>query len=491
MTDNPSIPARHGANHGANASRRAALLAALAAAVISGCAQLPPREAGPQVKPIAQYATVQSFAAAPAPWPADAWWKAYEDAQLDRLIAEALADSPSVAAADGRLRHAQSLVQSADAALLPQVSGNASVSEQKQSYNYLSPRNATPQGWNDYGRATLDFSWEIDFWGKNRAALAAATSDADAAQADAAQARIILATSIASAYAELSREHAALDTANAALTVRSKTAELFARRFDNGLETLASVKQVDARRASAQADVLAIEEQIALQRNRIAALLGAGPDRALAIARPTVRLQRAFGLPPQLPVELIGRRPDVVAARLRAEASARRIDQARAAFYPNVNLVAFIGVQSLGLDMLGKSGSSIGGVGPALSLPIFDGGRLRAQLGGVNADHALAVASYDSTVVQALQDVADAAVSQKALRPQLVRTNEAVDAAREAWRLQNNRYEGGLSNYLEVLSAEDTLLSNLRTQSDLQSRAFTLDVALTRALGGGYGAVQN
>ncbi|MEJ8847578.1 efflux transporter outer membrane subunit [Variovorax rhizosphaerae] len=486
MNDKSSNPRQSGTSRPLTVA-----LATIATAVISACAQLPAREAGPQVKPVTQYATAQSFTAASVAWPADTWWHAYEDPQLDQLITEALADAPSVAAADARLRKAQAFVQTADAALMPQISANAAITGQKQSYNYLSPRNATPEGWKDYGRATLDFSWEIDFWGKNRAALAAATSDADAARADAAQARIILSTSIASAYAELAREHAALDTANAALTVRSKTADLLARRFDNGLETLPSVKQVDARRASSQAEVLSIEEQLALQRNRIAALLGAGPDRALAITRPTVRLQRAFGLPQQLPAELIGRRADVVAARLRAEAAARRIDQARAAFYPNVNLVAFIGVQSLGLDMLGKSGSSIGSVGPAISLPIFDGGRLRAQLGGTNADYAQAVASYDGAVVQALQDVADATVSQKALGPQLARTDEAVGAAREAWRLQNNRYEGGLSNYLEVLSAEDTLLANMRTQSDLQSRAFSLDVALVRALGGGYATARN
>ncbi|MET0541221.1 MAG: efflux transporter outer membrane subunit [Variovorax sp.] len=486
MNHKPSNPTQHSARR-----PLVVALATIAAAVISACAPLPAREAGPQLKPVTQYGSTQSFAAAPADWPADAWWRTYEDPQLDQLITEALADAPSVAAADARLRRAQALVRTADAALMPQVSANAAISAQKQSYNYLSPRNATPEGWKDYGRATLDFSWEIDFWGKNRSALAAATSDADAARADAAQARIILSTSIASAYAELAREHAALDTANAALTVRSKTAELLTRRFDNGLETLPSVRQADARRASSQAEVLSIEEQLALQRNRIAALLGAGPDRARGNTRPTVRLQRAFGLPPQLPAELIGRRADVTAARLRAEASAKRIDQARAAFYPNVNLVAFIGVQSLGLDLLGKNGSSIGSIGPAISLPIFDGGRLRAQLSGTHADYALAVASYDGALVQALQDVADAAVSQKALGPQLARTDEAVGAAREAWRLQNNRYEGGLSNYLEVLSAEDTLLANMRTQSDLQSRAFTLDVALVRALGGGYATVQN
>jgi NodT family efflux transporter outer membrane factor (OMF) lipoprotein len=463
---------------------RAVMLAC--ATVLAACATPGSREPLPEVKPIGHYAAERSFAAPAGQWPAETWWKAYGDPQLDALIEEALAGSPSVAVAEARLRRARANAQVAESATRPQVSANAAIAEQKQSYNYLMPRAATPQGWNDYGQATLDFSWELDFWGKNRAALAAATSEADAARADAAQARLTLATAIAAAYAELAREHAALETAKAALQVRVKTAVLFRRRYDNGLETLASVRQVESRRASAEAEVLSIEEQIGLQRNSIAALTGAGPDRGLAIGRPTVDLARTFALPEYLSADLLGRRPDIAAARMRAQAAAKRIDQATAAFYPNVNLAAFIGVQSLGLDMLTKSGSSIGAVGPAISLPIFDGGRLRGQLRGADADYAEAVASYDGTVVQALQDVADAAVSQKALGGQLIKTGEAVDTAREAWRILNNRYEGGLSSYLDVLSAEDTLLTNLRTQSDLRSRAFTLDVALVRALGGGY-----
>jgi NodT family efflux transporter outer membrane factor (OMF) lipoprotein len=470
-------------SHTSRTVRVAVLLCTLP---FAACAPLPSRDAHPEIKPVSRYGTEQSFAAPRAQWPADSWWQAYGDPQLNGLIDEALAVSPSFAVAMARLQRALASVQVAGSANRPQVSANASATEQKQSYNYLTPGAVTPQGWNDYGRATLDFSWELDFWGKNRAALAAATSEADAARADAAQARITLSTAIASAYAELAREHAALDTAKATLQVRVKTAELLRQRYDNGLETLASVRQVESRRASAQADVLSIEEQLALQRNRIAALMGAGPDRGLAIARPTVALTKSFALPEQLAAELLGRRPDVAAARMRAEAAAKRIDQARAAFYPNVNLAAFIGVQSLGLDMLTKNGSSIGSVGPAISLPIFTGGRLQGQLRGADADYAEAVANYNNTVVQALQDVADAAVSQKALTPQIAKTTEAVDAAREAWRIQNTRYTGGLSTYLDVLSAEDPHSSSLRVQSDLYSRSFTLDVALVRALGGGY-----
>ncbi len=456
------------------------------AAVLAGCASLPGADPRTRIPSPAKFESAQSFGAPSRAWPAANWWKVYGDPQLDALIEEGLVGSPSIAVADARLRRARAQQDSARGALAPQASARAGASWEKQSYNYLSPPGMTPQGWNEFGRATLDFSWELDFWGKNRASLAAATSDAVAASADADQARLVLASSIASSYAELARLYSALDTAIAARELRAKTAELFARRFANGLETRGSVRQADSRRESSEAEVLSLEEQILLQKNRLAALVGAGPDRGLTIARPKADFTRAFALPESLSAALVGRRPDLVAARLRAEAAAKRIHVTRAQFYPNVNLAAFIGVQSLGLDMLTESGSDFGSAGPAITLPIFNGGRLRAQLRGSEAEYAEAVSNYEKALVQALQEVADAAVSQRALEPQIERVGAAVDAAREAWRVQNDRYAGGLATYLEVLSAEDYLLSNLRIQSDLASRSMTLDVALNKALGGGY-----
>ena len=301
-----------------------------------------------------------------------------------------------------------------------------------------------------------------------------------------AQARLVLAANVATSYAELARLFAARDTAARSVEVRGKTAALFAERFANGLETRGSVRDAEARRAGSEGDLLQIDEQIGLQRNRLAALLGAGPDRGLGIARPEIDLVRPFGLPGELPANLLGRRPDVVAARLQAEAQLRRIDQKKAEFYPNVNLAAFIGVQSLGLNLLTKSGSTTGSIGPAISLPIFTGGRLRGELRSSVAAYDESVANYNRTVTQALQEVADAGLSQKSLAGRLAKAEEAVEAASEAHRVARNRYEGGLSSYLEVLSAEDVLLSSLRSLTDLQSRAFSLDVALMRALGGGY-----
>ena len=457
---------------------------------LGGCAQIPELDALAVLKPSSAYQTSSSLAAPAISWPAEIWWQGYGDRQLNALIDEALRDSPDMAAAASRLRRAEASSQIAGAALLPQVSANASATEQRQSYNYLTPKSMTPEGWQDYGRATLDFNWELDFWGKNRAALAAATSQLEAGRAELAQARLVLAATIASNYAELARLFAARDTAARSVEVRGKTAALFAERFANGLETRGSVRDAEARRAGAEGELLQVDEQIGLQRNRLAALLGAGPDRGLSIARPTIDLRRQFGLPGELPLNLLGRRPDVVAARLQTEAQLRLIDQKKAEFYPNINLAAFIGVQSLGVNMLHRSGSTTGSIGPAISLPIFTGGRLQAELRGSVAAYDETVATYNRTVTQALQEVADAGLSQKALVGRLAKGEEAVAAAGEAHRVARNRYEGGLSSYLEVLSAEDVLLSSQRNLSDLQSRAFSLDVALMRALGGGYRDVQ-
>jgi NodT family efflux transporter outer membrane factor (OMF) lipoprotein len=208
----------------------------------------------------------------------------------------------------------------------------------------------------------------------------------------------------------------------------------------------------------------------------------------LAIARPEPGAIRAFGLPSNLQADLIGRRPDVVAARLTAEAAAKRIKAAKADFYPNVNLAGFIGVQSLGLNMLTKAGSGIGSIGPAITLPIFDSGRLQGNYRGVRAQYDEAVASYDQTLTRALQDVADSAVSARALYARLGKSQEALAASQAAYDLTRQRYASGLGTYLDVLTAEDALISNRRAVADLETRAFTLDIALVRALGGGFHA---
>lgn len=460
----------------------------MAALLTSACATMPTAAPAQLVKAPDTYATAQTLAAPNAAWPVDSWWKTYGDAQLNGLIEAALTGSPTLAQAEARLRRAQALASQAKAAQLPSASANGGVERSKQSYNNGIPPDFVPQGYNDYGRLSLDFSWELDFWGKNRAAVAAATSEARAAEADAAQARLMLATSVAAAYADLGRLYADRDVAERAVALRLETEKLVSDRVTNGLDTRGELRQAQAGAPTARADLAALDEQIAQTRNGLAALLGAGPDRGLTIVRPNIVNLKPFGLPANLAANLIGRRPDIVAAKWRAEASDRRIGQAKAAFYPNVNLAAAIGVQSLHLDKLLDSGSDVGSVGPAISLPIFEGGRLKANLRAAEADRDGAVAAYDSAVTQALRDVADVTASQRALATRLSESQAALAANEDGYRIARLRYEGGLSTYQNVLIAEAAVLTQRRLVADLDSRALVLDVALVRALGGGFGA---
>ena len=468
---------------------RAAKLATLIwLPMVASCATLPDLPPAPAPKQIDALAGERAFAAPPAEWPSEEWWTSWGDPALDAVMAEALAGSPDMAAAAARLARAGADAEVAGAALLPSLDLNGEITKQRQSENYLTPAVMMPSPWRSYPQATANLSWELDLWGKNRAALAAASGAELAARADVAQARLLLSSSLASAWAELAHLHATRDTAAAALDVRAKTAALMRDRRDHGLETDAALRRADSRLAAARGDIAATDEQLALQRNAIAALMGAGPDRALSIPRPRIDLAAAPGLPPDLALGLLGRRPDVVAARLRIEAAEGRFDRQEAEFYPDVNLSAFIGLQSLGIETFARHGSLIGSIGPALSLPIFDGGRLRGQLKGARADRDLAVADYDSTLTRALHEVADAATSMRALDQRLDAASAANAAAEDAWKLQRQRYLGGLATALDVLTVEDEMLSSRRALDDLRSRAFAIAATLAKSLGGGWRA---
>jgi NodT family efflux transporter outer membrane factor (OMF) lipoprotein len=468
--------------------RAVATAALLLGCALSACAILPKTGEAPKPKPPAAYATSESFTAPAADWPKLDWWRAYGDAGLDQLIDEALRTAPSMAEARARVERAQADLGTARASLFPSLSLNGAVVETKQSYNAGIPPSFVPHGYNDFGQGTLNFNYEFDFWGKNRAAVAAATSEARAAAADAAEARLTLSTAVAGAYADLARLYAERDVAERAVQSRQETLDLVVRRVTDGADNRSASSQAQAGVATAKAQMAEIDEDIGLTRDRLADLMGEGPDRGLAIARPGPTMIQAFGLPPSLAADLIGRRPDVVAARWRAEADAKRIGVAKAQFYPDINLVADLGFEALHLHNFFEAGSDIGSVGPAATLPIFEGGRLRANLRGAEADYADAVATYDATLTQALQEVADAAQSERALGERLSQSQAALAANEDAYRIAKLRYEGGLSDYQSVLLAEDGVLVDRRVVVDLQARAFALDIQLVKALGGGFRA---
>lgn len=463
-------------------------VALLPLAVLSACAAMPHMGPAPTIATPDRFAAERTLAGtAASAWPDANWWSGYGDPQLDSLIAEALAGAPDLAAAVARIRQADAYSEQAKAALLPtlDVSGNAGLN--KQSYNNGIPPAFVPHGWQDTGRVSATLGFDLDLWGRNRAAFAAARSDAEAARLDYAQASLVLSTNIADAYADLARLFAERGVQVSALSIRQQTEKLTSDRVDSGLDTQAELKQARSAVPAARADLAATDEQIALTRNRIAALLGKGPDRGLAIAAPAVLVQ-ARGIPQDVTTNLIGRRPDVVAARTRVESEASRIKVARADFYPAVNLSAVFGFQALGLGNLLKGGSTYGSAGPAISLPIFHAGDLQGRYRGARASFDEAVATYDRAVADAYHEVADAVTSQRALAARLSESQAALTEAQGAYDVAELRYKGGLSRFTDVLTAQDRVLQAQRSVVDLQARAFSLDVALVRALGGGFAA---
>jgi NodT family efflux transporter outer membrane factor (OMF) lipoprotein len=201
---------------------------------------------------------------------------------------------------------------------------------------------------------------------------------------------------------------------------------------------------------------------------------------------PDLQALRALPTPTVLPADLLGRRADVAAARWRVEAATQDAAQARAQFYPNVNLVGFVGLSSIGLNQLLDAGSLQWGVGPAIRLPLFDSGRLRAQLRGKHADVDAATASYNATLIDAVRQVSEQLASGQSVARQQAQQTQAQQAAEAALQMAQLRYEKGLGNYLQVLSAETQVLAQRRLAVDLQARALDAQASLAHALGGGW-----
>lgn len=529
------------------------LIPALAAGVtMAGCATLP-KSGSPEpmrsANELQLAKTVADTSIDERMWPEDHWWTAFGDPQLDRLEAEALAANPTLAIAKARLDRAVALAGTARSALSPDVAANAkSTRERFSEHDVIPPPYAGST--QTASRMALDFSYELDFWGKNRAALAAALDRAHAAKVDAFAARLLIATAVARTYVQLARVEDHLEIARDTLAQRERIYELTRQRVDTGLDSRVELKQAEGEVPAARQDVAALEESAQTARNQLAALLGAGPDRGLTLERPQLRLasrpgapaaterapqqraavgdeplpqqpddaadqrlsqlDRAGGrrapqqpaavggdelasssageltLPSRLPADLLGRRPDVLAARLRVQAAAHDIDVARARFYPDIDLLGFLGFQSIGLSQLADAGSRTAGVGPALHLPIFDGGRLRSDLAATHADYDAAVAQYNATLIEALRELANELAAFRSVAAQRGEQRLAMAAAREAYDLAMNRYRDGIGNYLTVLSAESQVLKQRHLAADLRAREFDNRIELARTLGGGF-----
>ncbi len=458
----------------------------LPAAVLAACAAPPQLGPAPMLRDVASVAAAQSLPETAArAWPAADWWQAWGDPQLGMLIAEALAANPDLALANARLAAADAAARQSRAGLLPTLAANASAGGQQLSRNLGFPPQFVPGGVLESGLINLQAGWNFDLWGQGRAQLRAARREADAVAVERDMARLMLVASVAQAYADLA---AALDrqgvTADA-LAIRQQTLDLTAGRVAAGLDNDGARAQAASRLALARGDASAAAQAVLVARHRLALLLGAGPDRGLAIAPPSIR-PLPPGLPPGARLELLARRPDLAAARLRVAVAGEREVAARRAFLPNLSLNATIGQQSLGFDTLFNGNSLYAQFGPALSLPILDGGRRAADAQASRAGRLSAIAAHDATLLRAVTEVADAASAVVALGDQQAAAQAALAEAEAARRVAALRYQAGLSSQLAVLIADDAVIGARRALADVTAFRLAADVALVRALGGGF-----
>lgn len=413
------------------------------------------------------------------------WWAIYHDAQLDTLVSRAVAGNPGLRSASDRIAQAQALAGGANAGLMPGVNGSAEF--QRLHFSEVGetpPPLAGGVSWDN--NIDIKASYDLDLWGRNRAALESALGSLRAAQLDARFSQLALQTSVVRSYLQLSYAYALQDVLTATLDQRRQVLDLTRRRQAAGLAPLLQVSQAEAEVAPVRVRLEQANNRIVTLRNQLAALCGQGPGAGEAITRPQLSLTDVATLPSAVPADLIGRRPDIVAARWRIEAAGKGIDVARAQFYPNVNLSAFIGLQALSFDDLFQGNARTFGAAPAITLPLFDGGRLRANLAGRSAAYDLAIDQYNDAVIGAMRDVADQLATVASTARQHQQAQAALAASRKAFDEAQQGFRAGLTDFLTVLSTQTALLTQQQDLAQIDVAELDARALLMQALGGGF-----
>lgn len=461
--------------------RRPALIAGLVATLLSGCAAVP--KVQPQVHAVSA-AAVGLGDAAPLPSAGD-WWHGFGDPQLDRIMAEALADNPSLDAAMARLARAQAAIAVNKAGLLPQLSGDASTIRQRLSEKYIIP---PPYGgstrWVGSAQANLD--WSLDLAGRQKALIAQAGASADAAALDVEAARVTLSGAVAQAYVDLARATGQARIAGRFVASREEQLRLAGTRKRTDLGSDFDLRAAETLLAEARQAQVRADGARQLMIHALAALAGRGADYYAGIADPSLALDTAMPVPAALPADLLGRRPDILAARARIDVAEAGRKVARADFYPDIDLKGLVGLQALGLGSLFTGGAATYGAGPALHLPIFEGGRLKANYKGAIAGIDEAIASYNGTVVGAVRETADALSAIDTNAADAAEQRKVVAGLTETVRLDEVRVRTGLGARLDVLDAGDRLLAANQRAVDLAADGAAARIRLLVAVGGSF-----
>ncbi|EPS1223681.1 efflux transporter outer membrane subunit [Burkholderia cenocepacia] len=470
--------------------RPVALAAIVTATAVAGCTVGPDYRRPPVDTPAAwrlDPADQYWQPAAPARAPLDpVWWTAFGDAQLDALEADALRNNQNLKAVAARYDQAKATLASVASAQYPAVGLNASgqrfkISADRPQTNYATRSMSTVQNEIQVGAAV---SYELDLFGRVRRNVEAAQASSEQARDDFANARLVLSADLASSYFALRELDTEIDVVKRSIDLQQKALDYVSARHDlgavSGLDLLLQRAQLDATRTQAQ---LLIQQRAQVE-TAIATLVGAPapefslPPRVVPINAPT--------LPTGMPSDLLQRRPDVASAERAMAAANAQIGVARAAYFPRITLSPDLGWDATRFAGLFTVPALLWSVGGSLSQPLFEGGKLKAGVDFAQAGYVAAQASYRQTVLTAFQEVQNAVTGLSVLAQAAQQASAAVDDARKLVSLAQDRYAGGLTPFIDVLTAQQQLLTSERQAVQIQGQRAALVVFLAKALGGGW-----
>jgi multidrug efflux system outer membrane protein len=457
-------------------------------ALLSGCISVPAdKQTGPAAIDLA--ARVQHAPGITLPldaWPAEQWWLAYRDPQLNTLVQRALRDNPTLAVAQARVESALAQVSSERASEGAQLGVNAGLNRQRYSANGFFPE---PLGGNYFNDASvaLRASYDFDWWGKHRSLIAASIGEANARQAQSAQARQTLAAGVAQSYFRLQMLWARQDNVQALIGVQRELIAGRKQRIAQGLANVDVLRTAELDLGVLQEQAARYDTQASREREALRALVGGDAALLTDLARVTPT-PAVNALPRELGLALLARRPDLQAARWRVEAQLGRVAASEAAFHPDINLMAGFGLDAVSLGKLLRWSSRTPLIGATLDLPLFDSGRLNAQLGIARGSRDELVAEYNEAVLGAVREVAQEGATLQGLDKEAGAHALALASSRALAANAEARMKRGLAERAAVLLARQTLLRQQDTALQLTDAQLQTQVALVMALGGGYHA---
>ena len=466
--------------------------------ILGGCASVPNQDLALLTEPVYLDQTAETalsdedFIA--GLWPSNKWWESFQDPQLNELIETALRDSPTLKQAEAKVQFAEQTAKKERSSLFPKLDMNYEEQWQYFSKNGFVrsfyptiPGVSVPATTNQIDLA-LNFSYEFDFWGKNRKKFQAALGTVRATAAEKAQAELILTTYLAQTYFQLQAHLAQKTLLEEKYEERSQLYGLTLSRLIWGVDPDLPALDKEKKVYLVAQMLVAMEREIALDLHLIKVLIGQGPDSPDLALPLSASYDRPFPLPDHLSLDLIAKRPDLQAQIWRVESAAKEIGVAKADFYPNVNLLAFAGLESLAFRDFFRWSSHMGALEPAIHLPIFTGGKLRANLRSKVAAYNEAVYAYNDLLLHAAKDVADQIVVLRTKLLELDMQRATVEVATDQFQLKQLRFEKGVSNYLTVLDTQEEVLDQRLAFVNIRRDYLLAVLQLIKALGGGYTA---